>query len=110
MVRRFILVSILAVPALAIVLWRRPPEIHKPETKSLPHAAPTFVGAKRCAGCHAQVAEAWRRSHHAKAMEEANDSTVLGDFRNGRFTKDGLTTSFHQRDGKRYVRTDGLDG
>src|SRR5215470_12316507 len=105
MVRRIVLVSILAVPVLVILIWRHPPEIHKLESQSLPPSSPTYVGAARCSRCHAQVADAWRGSHHAQAMQEAKDATVLGNFRNGQFTKDGLTSTFFQKDGKRYVRT-----
>jgi tetratricopeptide (TPR) repeat protein len=43
-------------------------------------------------------------------MQEASASTVLGNFRDARFAKDGLTSSFYQKDGKPYVRTDGPDG
>jgi len=54
--------------------------------------------------------EAWRRSHHAQAMQPANPTTVLGDFRNVRFTKDGVTSSFYLKDNKPHVRTDGPGG
>ena len=40
----------------------------------------------------------------------ANDSTVLGNFNDAHFTKDGVTSSFFKKDGKFYVRTDGPDG
>ena len=43
-------------------------------------------------------------------MQVANDSTVLGNFNDARFTKDGVTSSFFKKDGKFYVRTDGPDG
>lgn len=40
--------------------------------------APEFVGSASCVGCHAAEASAWRTSHHALAMQVANDSTLLG--------------------------------
>ena len=43
-------------------------------------------------------------------MERATDATVLGDFRNVRFTNAGVTSTFFRRDGKFMVRTDGPDG
>ena len=52
----------------------------------------------------------WRQSHHAQAMQQANASTVLGNFRNARFAKDGLISCFYLKDEKHYVRTDGPDG
>ena len=108
--RLAVVVGILIIAALGTVMWRRQPQMHHRETKSLPPSSPTYVGAESCAGCHAQVAETWRQSHHAQAMQQANDSTVLGNFRDGRFAKDGVTSSFYLKDGKHYVRTDGPDG
>ena len=52
----------------------------------------------------------WRESDHARAMEPANDKTVLGDFNNTTFTYAGITSTFTTRDGKFYARTDGPDG
>jgi tetratricopeptide (TPR) repeat protein len=52
----------------------------------------------------------WRDSHHALAMQEANTQTVLGDFRDARFTHADITSTFFTRDGKFYVNTDGPDG
>src|SRR4029453_6835365 len=101
LLRGAILVIILSAAVLAIALRNR---------KVLPASSAIYVGAERCAGCHARAVETWSASDHALAMQEANDSTVLGDFRNGRFTKDGLTSSFYLKEGKHYVRTDGPDG
>jgi predicted CXXCH cytochrome family protein len=70
----------------------------------------TYVGEQRCASCHVEEAEAWRQSHHALAMQPANDETVLGDFKNARFRKDAVTSSFYKNKNKFYVRTDGPDG
>src|SRR5262252_2509159 len=43
-------------------------------------AAAQFVGGAICSGCHAAQVNAWRGSHHALAMQKAEDGTVLGDF------------------------------
>ena len=43
-------------------------------------------------------------------MQPANDSTVLGDFNDARFTRAGITSRFYRRDGKFVVSTDGPDG
>ncbi len=43
-------------------------------------------------------------------MQPATAATVLGDFANASFTHAGLTSTFHWRDGKPMVRTDGPDG
>jgi tetratricopeptide (TPR) repeat protein len=43
-------------------------------------------------------------------MQIANDTTVLGNFKGAKFSKDGVTSSFFTKNGKFYVRTDGPDG
>ncbi len=43
-------------------------------------------------------------------MQVASDSSVLGDFNNAHFAKDGVTSSFFKKDAKFYVRTDDPDG
>jgi tetratricopeptide (TPR) repeat protein len=75
-------------------------------------AAPSavFVGSESCAACHAAQHAAWKKSQHARAMQHASPATVLGDFSDARYTKDGVTSTFFVRDGKHYVRTDGPDG
>jgi predicted CXXCH cytochrome family protein len=72
--------------------------------------APVYVGRQACTGCHAQVAERWQASHHAQAMQPATEATVLGDFKDARFSYAGATSTFFRRDGKYLVRTDGPDG
>ena len=70
----------------------------------------TFVGAQACAACHTMQYEAWKRSHHALAMQKAAEATVLGDFAHAKLERSGVTTSFF-RDGDNFmVRTDGPDG
>jgi tetratricopeptide (TPR) repeat protein len=70
----------------------------------------TFVGREACAGCHAEAYRRWRGSHHDLAMQEATKETVLGNFRNATFTHYGVTTTFFEREGKFFARTDGPDG
>jgi len=75
-----------------------------------PSAPATYVGAETCASCHAGEYRAWRDSHHRLAMQEAGESTVLGDFNNAKFRHYGVESTFFRRDGKFMVRTDGADG
>ena len=70
----------------------------------------TYVGRDRCAECHAEESRRHRGSHHDLAMQEASDSTVLGDFDGASFSTGGVTSTFSRRDGKFVVRTDGPDG
>lgn len=73
-------------------------------------ASADAVGTAACAGCHAKEYEAWRGSQHDRAMEEANERTVLGDFGGARFTHGGVTSRFFRRDGRYFVDTDGPGG
>ena len=75
-----------------------------------PAAPPTYVGGAACSGCHAEAAAAWQGSHHDLAMQVADGSTVLGDFADASFRKDGVESRFFRRDGGYWVRTDGADG
>ena len=73
-------------------------------------ANPTYVGGQVCEACHPREAERWKGSDHALAMQPANSATVLGNFDNAIFEKDGVTSTFFSRDGEYFVRTDGPDG
>jgi Tfp pilus assembly protein PilF len=95
---------------LGLFLWRWTAEYFRVENKPQTASSPTYVGEATCAGCHAKEAEDWSHSDHALAMQQANDKTVLGNFNDLRFTKDGITSSFYKKDDKYYVRTDGPDG
>jgi predicted CXXCH cytochrome family protein len=72
--------------------------------------APGYVGGAACVPCHEREAKLWRGSDHDRAMEQADASSVRGDFRSRTFVKDGVTTTFSRRDGKYVIRTDGPDG
>ena len=69
-----------------------------------------YVGGAACASCHAQEHEAWKGSHHDRAMAEATEASVLGNFANATFTHAGVTSTFFRRDGKLFVNTDSPDG
>ena len=72
--------------------------------------APRHVGAAVCTECHTRQADQWRSSHHALAMQEANDRSVLGNFEGARFVHAGIASRFFKRGGKHFVTTDGADG
>ncbi len=71
---------------------------------------PRFVGRQSCAECHPGEDRLWQSSHHALAMQEATETTVLGDFDDAEFTHRGVTSTFFRREGGFFVRTDGPDG
>ncbi len=43
-------------------------------------------------------------------MQPANTTTVLGNFADAKFSKNGVESNFFRRDAEFYVRTDGADG
>ena len=72
--------------------------------------APVFVGSDKCAACHEAEFERWRGSHHDLAMQHANADTVLGDFSGVSVDVFGTVSTFYERDGTYFVRTDNEDG
>jgi Flp pilus assembly protein TadD len=100
--------ALLAASAAGLAWWFR--GTSKPVPAPVKSAQPMYVGGEVCAGCHAQEAAAWRGSQHARAMQPATAATVLGDFADATFSAGGVTSTFFQRDGGFFVRTDGPDG
>jgi predicted CXXCH cytochrome family protein len=99
--------------AALLAFWQapRPPvATTSPPVPPVAESPATFVDERSCLECHASQVQAWVGSHHDLAMQEATAATVLGDFADARFSKDGVQTRFFQRDGKFWVRTDGEDG
>src|SRR5262249_46684492 len=92
LIRNTVVVGIFLTATLSVVVWHRGTEIQRHKITSFTPGSPTYVGTERCAGCHVQETDGWRYSHHAQAMQPANATTVLGDFRNRQFAKDGLTS------------------
>ena len=86
------------------------PSTSRPDSEDTHLPAAAFVGRERCAVCHAREQEAWRGSHHDLAMQEATDTTVLGDFNDASFTHFGITSRFFRREGGFFVTTEGPDG
>ena len=109
-------VAIAAVLAGSIVFYRfdaqrRTEPVPTPAPQAKAAAEPArYVGGGSCAACHAKEAAAWQGSHHERAMQEANERTVLGNFTNAKIAYAGVTSTFFRRDGKYYVNTDGPDG
>jgi predicted CXXCH cytochrome family protein len=70
----------------------------------------SFVGSERCSSCHGREASAWKTSQHHRALQAAAKSTVLGRFDGATFEKDGVATTFRERDGRFLIDTAGPDG
>jgi tetratricopeptide (TPR) repeat protein len=108
-----VLAVLAAVGAVAGAWWylgRGPRPAPVSAARPAVRAAATFVGETACTRCHEAQTKEWRQSDHARAMDVANDTTVLGDFRGTSFAYAGITSSFFRRGGKFFVRTDGPDG
>jgi Tfp pilus assembly protein PilF len=105
---RSVIVVVVAAAILGIFLWRWSAGTSAKQAE--PNQTATYAGAERCASCHEEQMKLWRTSHHAQAMQAASNSTVLGNFSDAHFTKDGVTSTFFQKDDRYYVNTAGPDG
>ncbi len=98
------LVIIFSIPAYMLKekYFRRPPA---------PQPVATFAGSRKCMDCHKAEYDKWQNSHHHdRAMDVANDETVLGNFNNAVVEFHGVTTRFFRRDDKFYIHTQGPSG
>jgi predicted CXXCH cytochrome family protein len=105
--------ALLAIGLLAACGQERSAPPAPPSPTAAPAPAPeepAFVGAARCAACHAAEATAWRGSHHDRAMEEPSEASVAGDFADARFEHAGVASRFFRRGGRYLVETEGSDG
>jgi tetratricopeptide (TPR) repeat protein len=71
--------------------------------------AAVVMGDQVCISCHAKEHKQWQGSQHQQAMQEASAQTVLGDFKQAKFTHHGVNTRFFMRNGRFMVNTDGPD-
>jgi hypothetical protein len=74
------------------------------------HASEDYVGSQACGNCHQQQYKAWSNSHHAQAMQEANETSVLGEFNNTPFIYGGKTSKFYKKGTEFWVNTESSDG
>ena len=70
-----------------------------------PTALAVFVGGQKCGECHKSEYDKWQGSHHDLAMDEANESTVLGNFDNAVFKHFDVISHFYRKDGRFFVNT-----
>ncbi|WP_299496608.1 tetratricopeptide repeat protein [uncultured Shewanella sp.] len=61
--------------------------------------------SETCKQCHATQVKQWQDSHHAKAMQIANNDTVLGDFNQYLFTNGKSWTRFNHDSTGFYMET-----
>jgi tetratricopeptide (TPR) repeat protein len=101
-------VAATAAIALAVPLHLAVRAMKAPRTA--PAAEAQHVGSERCRACHQKAYDAWKGSHHAKAMQAARDGTVLGDFGGATFQHRGKTWRFFRQDERFMVHAEGPDG
>ena len=103
---------LLALLVAGIWVWRKPAvdENSAQKPKPVTAQAADYVGSEACGSCHKVEFAEWRQSQHAKAMQHADPSSVLGQFNNVGFEYNGITSRFFMKDGKYMVNTDGPDG
>ncbi len=69
-----------------------------------------FVGSQACAACHPAEQAAWSTSHHRRAMEQADATSVLGNFGDVTFRYFGRETRFFRRGSAFLVTTENQQG
>ncbi|MFV0566654.1 MAG: tetratricopeptide repeat protein [Flavobacteriaceae bacterium] len=69
-----------------------------------------FLGDNNCKECHQDEFNDWQGSHHDKAMQIADSTSVLAYFNGETFTNQEVTSRFFKKDGSYYVNTEGPDG
>lgn len=107
---KYIFGGVLAVVVLGLIAWLAL-DSHSPrKPEPVLAGAPSYVGSEACVSCHAGQVDDWKGSHHEKAMQHANEKTVLGDFSDTSYDYKGMRSRFFRRDGRFFVNTDGPDG
>jgi len=69
-----------------------------------------FLGDQKCKECHKDEFKDWQGSHHDKAMQIADSTTVLANFNDQTFVSQGVTSKFYRKGSDFYVNTEGPDG
>lgn len=70
---------------------------------------PVFAGDKTCQSCHTAEWNEWSESHHAYAIAEADDESVLGDFSNTTFSYKDQRYRFFKNEGVYFVEIHSAD-
>lgn len=63
-----------------------------------------------CLKCHESHVQNFATSHHALAMQESTEKSVLGNFNNATFNYNGIVSTFFKKNNKFMVTTDNEHG
>ena len=69
-----------------------------------------YLGDAGCVSCHKEEFNTWQSSHHDLAMQEVNQSTVLGDFDSINASIDGVNYFFFKKAADFFVRIKEING
>ncbi|MEN8210313.1 MAG: tetratricopeptide repeat protein [Thermodesulfobacteriota bacterium] len=101
-----ILIIVMIIPLSFLKSWQR---IHDQSDQGI-KKPPDFVGRETCKDCHRNEYEKWQNSHHDRAMDKADATTVLGDFNDAKLIHNNITTRFFKKGEAFFVNTIGQDG
>ena len=79
-------------------------------TVSLFANSATYIGDASCVSCHKKESKEWQGSHHDMAMKKPSPQSVVGNFKNAKFSLHGVTSTFFKKGNKYFINTDGADG
>ena len=91
-----ILIIVLVIPLACLKFWQRIDQQSGPWGQGVENTS-VFVGKEKCMDCHRNEYEKWRNSDHDRAMEKADNSTVLGDFNDAEFIHNQIITRFFKK-------------
>jgi Tfp pilus assembly protein PilF len=101
-----IIASLVIVISLPLYVLQQAGREKLPQEKPAAH----FVTSEACAKCHKKEYDEWQQSHHAKAMAVADSTTVLGNFNDTVFSKNGIESRFYRKNNRFFVHTRGSQG
>ncbi len=85
-----------------------------PATYAFPEKEPPntseFTGSSSCMGCHQEEYQTWLGSDHQKAMQNATQQTVLGNFADQSFQYNDFQYQFHTEDNHFFIVADDQQG
>jgi len=75
-----------------------------------PEPPSTFVGARACAACHAEIHADWKSARHSKMVQPATAASVLADFSKGGITLKGQRYQLRVANGEYFISESYLTG
>ena len=101
--------TLVIVLVLALSYFKSRQKIHEQPGQDTKRSS-DFVGREKCKDCHRNEYKKWQGSYHDKAMDIADNKSVLGNFNNAKFIRNNITTRFFKKEDLFFVNTLGPDG